>query len=64
MRIVFVLRSFRRAQYGRAAMSGSRDLGLAKFAFSGNFLIFLRYISVFLEIHSSALFEKKSGVIF
>ena len=34
VRIVAVLRCFRRAQYGRAAMSGSRDLGLTKVVFS------------------------------
>ena len=43
METVAVSRSFRRAQYGRAAMSGSRDLAVAKFAFSEKFAIFLGY---------------------
>ena len=43
MEKVAVLRSFRRAQYGRAAMSGSRDLAVAKFAFSENFQTFIDY---------------------
>ena len=38
-------------------MSGSRDLGLAKFAFSGNFLIFSRYKSVFLRLLAQHFFE-------
>ena len=36
-------------------MSGSRDLGLAKFAFSGNFLIFWRYKPAIVGVYSRAL---------